>query len=77
MVRVATPQPRQMPSSPAMMGVPVSREMLPISSALLAAVLSVGTYTTSLSAQAVVATADRSLESEKEYWVQVMPASSR
>ena len=42
MDRVATPQPEQMPCSPAMMGTPAGRQMFWMISVLEAAVLSVG-----------------------------------
>ena len=42
MERVATPQPEQMPLSPAMTGTPAASTTLAMLSVLLAAVLSVG-----------------------------------
>ena len=62
---VATPQPAQMPSSPATMGTPAGWATLLMASALEAAVLSVGMYKTSLLSQAVLTTEVTSLESTK------------
>ena len=76
MDKVATPQPRQMPSSPAKTGLPIGRQMPSTMPVLAATVLSVGTYKTSLSVAACWQTEDRSLESEKGYWVTVRPAAS-
>ena len=69
MDRVATPQPLQIPSSPANTGF-TPRQMLSMMPALLAAVLSVGTYSTSLLSAAFWTTEAMSLVSEKGYWVQ-------
>ena len=44
---------------------------------LAATVLSVGTYRASFSSAAFWQTEDRSLESEKAYWVAVTPLASR
>ena len=66
---VATPQLPQMPSSPAKTGF-TPRQMLSIIPAFVAAVLSVGTYSTSEASAAFWTTEAMSLVSEKGNWVQ-------